>query len=74
MKKLALITITLLFVGCLFAQEEGGSTLEQPRRPLEFPWQQMDVDTFSVPVTPVFVRQNDVMYYHTVWRTIDLRE
>jgi gliding motility associated protien GldN len=74
MKKLALITITLLFVGCLFAQEEGGSTLEQPKRPLEFPWKQMDVDTFSVPVTPVFVRQNDVMYYHTIWRTIDLRE
>lgn len=74
MKKLALITISLLFAGFLYAQEEGGSTLEQPKRPLEFPWQQLDVDTFSVPVTPVFVRQNDVMYYHTVWRTIDLRE
>ncbi|MDX9891376.1 MAG: gliding motility protein GldN [Bacteroidales bacterium] len=74
MKKLALITISLLFVGFVFAQEEGGSTLEQPKRPLEFPWTQMDVDTFSVPVAPVFVRQNDVMYYHTVWRTIDLRE
>ncbi|MBP1673523.1 MAG: gliding motility associated protein GldN [Bacteroidetes bacterium] len=75
MKKLTLISIALFFVGFIFAQEEGGgSTLQQPTRPVEFPWQQMDVDTFSVPVSPVFIRQSDVFYYHTVWRIIDLRE
>lgn len=73
MKKLALFTLSFLFLGFAYAQEEG-STLEQPKRPLEFPWTQLDTDTFSKPVSPVFVRQNDVMYYHTVWRIIDLRE
>ena len=74
MKKIALIITALLFVGIAFAQEDG-STLDQPvRRPVEYPWQNMETDTFSVPVAPVFVRHADVMYYHTVWRIIDLRE
>lgn len=73
MKKTALIAFALLFVGFLYSQEDG-STLEQPRRPVEFPWTQVETDTFSQPVAPVFVRQNDVMYYHTTWRIIDLRE
>ena len=75
MKKIALIITALLFFGTVFAQEDG-STLDQPfvRRPVEYPWQKMETDTFSVPVAPVFVREADVMYYHTVWRIIDLRE
>lgn len=73
MKKSILIAFALLLVGSLYSQEEG-STLEQPRRPLETPWTQVETDTFSKPVPPVFVRQNDVMYYHTTWRIIDLRE
>lgn len=76
MKKIALIVTALLFVGIVFAQEDG-TTLDQPelvRKPVEFAWEKMETDTFSVPVPPAYIREADVMYYHTVWRTLDMRE
>jgi gliding motility associated protien GldN len=60
-----------------FAQEDEteGSTLEQPvRAPMEFPWEQVNIGDFAEPIAYPPVRQADVMYYWTVWRTIDLRE
>lgn len=54
---------------------EDGSTMEQPiRPPVEFAWGQEDIGDFSDPVGYVHQRQADVMYYITIWRTIDLRE
>lgn len=76
MKKFAFLSALLLAVSFSFAQEdETGSTLEQPvRRPVETVWQQVDVGDFSDPVAFPPVRQADVIYYWTIWRTIDLRE
>lgn len=49
--------------------------MTQPiRKPVEFPWAQTEVGDFSNPVSFVYQRNADVMYYHTIWRTIDLRE
>ena len=61
----------------VFAQEDNfdGSTLEQPvRKPVEMPWEQVNISEFTDPVAYPPVRQADVMYYWTVWRIIDLRE
>ena len=60
-----------------FAQEdEDGSTMNQPldRAPAEYPWQQVEVNELSDPIPYAPIRQADVMYYYTIWRTIDLRE
>lgn len=66
----------LLAATFVFAQDdEYGSTMDQPvRKPAEFAWEQVDVGEFSDPVAYAPIRQADVMYYYTVWRTIDLRE
>lgn len=77
MKKFGLLFISIFAVTFLFAQEdEEGSTLNQPidRAPAEYPWEQVEVGEFSDPIAYAPVRQADVMYYYTIWRTIDLRE
>ncbi len=77
MKKFTLFAMMLLAVSFAFAQEDEteGSTLEQPiRTPVEFPWEQINVNESADPIAYPPVRQADVMYYWTVWRTIDLRE
>lgn len=78
MKKFGLLTLAFLFVSLFaVAQEdvEEGSTLEQPTRPpLELPWTQETVGDYTECVPYVHQRQSDVMYYITIWRTIDLRE
>ncbi len=50
--------------------------MQQPinRAPAEFAWEQVDVGEFSDPIPYAPIRQADVMYYYTIWRTIDLRE
>jgi gliding motility associated protien GldN len=77
MKKFKLIAMLLLAATFAFAQEDeiDGSTLEQPiRKPVETVWEQMNVGEFAEPIAYPPVRQADVMYYWTIWRTIDLRE
>ena len=77
MKKFTIIAMLLLAASFAFAQEEEteGSTLEQPiRKPVEMPWEQVNVGDFAEPIAYPPVRQADVMYYWTIWRTIDLRE
>ena len=77
MKKFTIIAMLLLAATCVFAQEDDfdGSTLEQPvRKPVEMPWEQMNVGDFAEPIAYPPVRQADVMYYWTIWRIIDLRE
>lgn len=77
MKKLTLLAVLLFAVSFSFAQDDefSGSTLEQPvRKPVETVWQQVDVGDFADPVAFPPVRQADVIYYWTIWRTIDLRE
>ena len=76
MKKFGLLLIALTAATFVFAQDdEYGSTMDQPvRKPVEFAWEQVDVGEFSDPVAYPPVRQADVMYYYTIWRTIDLRE
>lgn len=76
MKKFSLLFAIFIIGSSVFAQEDpDGSTLGQPvRPPVETPWKQLDIGTFSQPVPYSHQRQNDVMYYITIWRTIDLRE
>ena len=77
MKKFGLLLIGIFAFSFAFAQEdEEGSTMQQPinRAPAEFAWEQVDVGDFSDPVPYAPIRQADVMYYYTIWRTIDLRE
>lgn len=77
MKKFKLIAMLLLAATFAFAQEDetDGSTLEQPiRKPVETVWEQVNVGDFAEPIAYPPVRQADVMYYWTIWRTIDLRE
>ena len=77
MKKFTLLAMLVLAATCVFAQEDNfdGSTLEQPvRKPVEMPWEQVNISEFTDPVAYPPVRQADVMYYWTVWRIIDLRE
>ena len=77
MKKFTLFAMMLLAASFAFAQEDetDGSTLEQPiRKPVETVWEQVNTGEFTDPVSFPPVRQADVMYYWTVWRTIDLRE
>lgn len=76
MKKFGLLLLGLLAATFVFAQDdEYGSTMEQPvRKPAEFAWEQVDVGEFSDPIPYAPIRQADVMYYYTIWRTIDLRE
>ena len=76
MKKFGLLLLGLMAASFAFAQEdEEGSTMGQPiRKPVEFAWEQVDVGEFSDPIPYAPVRQADVMYYYTIWRTIDLRE
>ena len=77
MKKFTLLAMMLFAVCFVFAQEDEteGSTLEQPvRAPMEYPWEQVNIGDFAEPIAYPPVRQADVMYYWTVWRTIDLRE
>lgn len=77
MKKLQLIVMMLLAVSFVCAQEDDfdGSTMEQPvRKPVEMPWEQVNIGDFAEPIAYPPVRQADVMYYWTIWRTIDLRE
>ena len=77
MKKFTLFAMMLLAACFAFAQDDelDGSTLEQPvRKPVEFPWEQVNVGDFAEPIAYPPVRQADVMYYWTVWRIIDLRE
>ena len=38
------------------------------------PWEQVNTGDFTEPIAYPPVRQADVMYYWTIWRTIDLRE
>lgn len=82
MKKFVLSLALLTVASFAFAQYEEeiytdttGSTMQQPiRPPVEMAWTQDDIGDFSDPVSYVHQRQADVMYYHTIWRTIDLRE
>ena len=77
MKKFGLLLIGIFAFSFAFAQDdEEGSTMQQPinRAPAEFAWEQVDVGEFSDPVPYAPIRQADVMYYYTIWRTIDLRE
>lgn len=77
MKKFKLIAMLLLAATFAFAQEDetDGSTLEQPiRKPVETVWEQVNIGDFAEPIAYPPVRQADVMYYWTIWRTIDLRE
>ena len=76
MKKFTLFAMLVLAATFAFAQEDiDGSTLEQPvRKPVEMPWEQVNISEFTDPVAYPPVRQADVMYYWTVWRIIDLRE
>lgn len=50
--------------------------MNQPidRAPAEFAWEQLEVNELSDPIPYAPIRQADVMYYYTIWRTIDLRE
>lgn len=78
MKKFSLLLIALFTAAFAFAQEDGefdGSTMAQPvRRPVETPWAQVNTGEFSEPVPFAHQRQADVMYYHVIWRRIDLRD
>ena len=76
MKKIVLSVLALCLATAAFAQEDTtGSTMNQPvRKPLELSWEQTEVGDFSELVPYVYQRNADVMYYHTIWRTIDLRE
>lgn len=78
MKKFSLLLIALFTAVFVFAQEDGefgGSTLAQPvRKPVETPWAQVNTGEFSEPVPFAHQRQADVMYYHVIWRRIDLRD
>jgi gliding motility associated protien GldN len=77
MKKFTIFAMMLLAATFAFAQEDEteGSTLEQPVRiPVEMPWEQVNTGDFTEPIAYPPVRQADVMYYWTIWRTIDLRE
>lgn len=78
MRKLSLLLITLFAATFVFAQEDGefdGSTMAQPvRKPVETPWAQVNTGEFSEPVPFAHQRQADVMYYHVIWRRIDLRD
>lgn len=76
MKKFTvLFAMMLLFTVFAFAQDENGSTMDQPvRTPVEMPWEQVNTGEFTEPIAYPPVRQSDVMYYWTVWRIIDLRE
>ena len=74
MKKIGLLIAIALLSLSSFAQEDG-STMEQPELPPhELPWVQENIGEFSEPVPLAYQRQSDVMYYVTIWRTIDLRE
>ena len=78
MKKFSLLLLTLFAATFAFAQEDGefdGSTMAQPvRKPVEMPWAQENTGEFSEPVPFAYQRQADVMYYHVIWRRIDLRD
>lgn len=75
MKKFSFVLAILVASVTLFAQEDQGSTMDQPTRPpLEFPWEQVNTGEFADPVPYQPIRQADVMYYITIWRIIDLRE
>lgn len=81
MKKIVLLVCCLSLSLFLFAQyeqegaHEDGSTMQQPiRPPVELSWTSEDIGDFSEPVRYVHQREADVMYYITIWRTIDLRE
>lgn len=78
MKKFSLLLIALFTAAFAFAQEDGefdGSTMAQPvRKPVETPWTQVNTGEFSEPVPFAHQRQADVMYYHVIWRRIDLRD
>lgn len=77
MKKIVLTAMALCLACVGFAQEvdSAGSTMSQPvRKPLELSWEQTEVGDFSAQVPYVYQRNADVMYYHTIWRVIDLRE
>ena len=77
MKKFALFAMMLLAASFAFAQDDeiDGSTMEQPvRKPVEMPWEQMNIGDFNDPIGYPPVRQADVAYYWTIWRIIDLRE
>lgn len=67
----------LLAASFAFAQDDeiDGSTMEQPvRKPVEMPWEQVNIGDFNDPIAYPPVRQADVAYYWTIWRIIDLRE
>jgi gliding motility associated protien GldN len=72
------LLLTIFAATFAFAQEEGefdGSTMAQPvRKPVEMPWTQENTGEFSEPVPFAYQRQADVMYYHVIWRRIDLRD
>lgn len=78
MKKFGLLFLAAFAFSFAFAQEdeEEGSTMAQPinRAPAEFAWEQVEVNADSDPIPYAPIRQADVMYYYTIWRTIDLRE
>lgn len=77
MKKIVVSVLAFCLAAVCVAQEvdSTGSTMNQPvRKPLEYSWEQTEVGEFSQNVPYVYQRNADVMYYHTIWRTIDLRE
>ncbi|MDR2913497.1 MAG: gliding motility protein GldN [Tannerella sp.] len=75
MKKFSLIAAIVIACTTLFAQDDQGSTMDQPvRPPLETPWAKVTTGGFSEPIPYQPTRESDVAYFITIWRTIDLRE
>ena len=77
MKKFSLLLLTMFVAAFAFAQDDefDGSTMAQPvRKPVETPWAQVNTGEFSEPVPFAHQRQADVMYYHVIYRRIDLRD
>jgi gliding motility associated protien GldN len=70
MKKGIFLILSFVSLSFLFAQTEDNP----PLKPLTVPWEVVEVSEFPGPVPYPVVKQNDVMWSHTIWREIDLRE
>ncbi|MDL2309280.1 gliding motility protein GldN [Bacteroidales bacterium OttesenSCG-928-B11] len=75
MKKFSFLLAIMVACSVLLAQEDQGTTMDQPvRPPLETPWAKVNTGEFSEPVPYQPTRESDIMYFRTIWRVIDLRE
>jgi len=70
MKKVIILTLSLVSFCFLFAQSED----TQIPPPLTAPWEIVEVSDSPGPVPYPVVKQNDVMWHKYIWREIDLRE